>query len=189
MAWWRLQRYLIKRSLCVCSFVCKLCICSFQTCKTALAGSRIRAPRVAGEDSTTESPMPTFSYTGNRTQALFTQIERLFEQALILSISAKGLHEYRAMLRCEISTFMRSCPDIHRQPIGFKFCLWSDPVMNQTNWKERLQGLCFEVMHDCTSAQTTRTWLTLDKYDSDYSSLGFFVFRLSEFFFYPLLGR
>jgi len=56
--------------------------------------------------------------------------------------------------------------------IGFNFCLWSDPVMNQTSWKERLQGLCFQIMHDCTSTQTTRTWLTLDKYDSDYSSLG-----------------
>jgi len=41
---------------------------------------------------------------------LFTQIERSVEQALILPIAAKGLHEYRAMLRCEISTFMRSCP-------------------------------------------------------------------------------
>ena len=44
MAWWRLQRYLIKRSLCVGSFACKLCICSFQTCKTALAGNRTRPP-------------------------------------------------------------------------------------------------------------------------------------------------
>ena len=44
MAWWRLQRYLIKRSLCVGSFACKLCISSFQTCKTALAGNRTRAP-------------------------------------------------------------------------------------------------------------------------------------------------
>ena len=51
---------------------------------------------------------------------LFTQIERSVEQALILSIAAKGLHEYRAMLRCEISTFMRSCPDIHRQPDRFQ---------------------------------------------------------------------